>query len=67
MKNLSIDAGIVPIVFRLTVTAADGTALAAGSTVQTLESDMPRIADLIADTFTQEGHPAPITVDYQPA
>jgi hypothetical protein len=67
MKSLSIDAGIVPIVFRLTVTAADGTVLADGTTVQTLESDMPRIVDLIADAFTQHGYPAPITVDYQPA
>ncbi len=67
MKSLSIEAAIVPIVFRLKAVNAEGDVLVDGATVQALASDMPLMAARITALLVDEGHQAPVVVTYHPA
>lgn len=67
MKSLSIDAAIVPIIFRVKAVDATGNVAVDGASVQALAADMPSIAERLADLLVAEGCCAPVAVTYHPA
>jgi hypothetical protein len=67
MKSLSIDAAIVPIIFRVKAVDAAGNVAVDGASVQALAADMPSIAERVAAFLVDEGHPSPVAVTYHPA